>query len=367
MFNFSQLNQIQIEITNRCQASCPMCLRNIHGGIDNDLLSLNDWTIEGFKEVFNSTVLNQINKLHFCGDFGDPIMNNDLISMCQYIKTNKPSLYVSITTNGSARSVSWWKDLANSLPNNHKVEFGIDGLSDTHSIHRIGTNFTKIIDNAKAFISSGGKAEWMFIRFKHNEHQINEAHDLATNLGFASFTIKNSKRFEKPFPVLNKEGNISHYIEQPTLSPIKFFSKEDYKSYKSWSDIECFALNVKEVYIDCHYTVIPCCLMGSFLYTKYDSSVFLKYGLIEQLDMISTGAEIQTQVYGIVNELGGLNKLNAKMHGIKNILETDTWQTLMQRKWKNKESYACMMLCSKDSPMIPVKKQLDTRTEFKND
>ena len=37
MFKFDQLEIVQVEITNRCQASCPMCPRNIHGGIENPL------------------------------------------------------------------------------------------------------------------------------------------------------------------------------------------------------------------------------------------------------------------------------------------------------------------------------------------
>ena len=51
MFSFDQLDTIQVEITNRCQASCPMCLRNIHGGIDNPSLSLADWDVERFKNT----------------------------------------------------------------------------------------------------------------------------------------------------------------------------------------------------------------------------------------------------------------------------------------------------------------------------
>ena len=65
MFNFKSLHHIQIEITNKCQASCPMCLRNIHGGIDNPLLRFNDWTIDEFKNIFNSEVLSQITAVNF--------------------------------------------------------------------------------------------------------------------------------------------------------------------------------------------------------------------------------------------------------------------------------------------------------------
>ena len=86
MFAFEQLHEVQVEITNRCQASCPMCLRNVHGGIDNPLLQPADWTLDQFKRIFNSQVLAQIKGVNFCGDFGDPIINNDLVAMCTYLK-----------------------------------------------------------------------------------------------------------------------------------------------------------------------------------------------------------------------------------------------------------------------------------------
>ena len=53
MFKFSQLKQIHLEITNNCQASCPMCSRNIHGGIDNPLISLASWDLDMFKHIMN--------------------------------------------------------------------------------------------------------------------------------------------------------------------------------------------------------------------------------------------------------------------------------------------------------------------------
>ena len=63
----------------------------------------------------------------------------------------------------------------------------IDGLEDTHSYYRQGTNWKKIINNAKSFISSGGRAVWQFIPFAHNEHQIKSCIRLSQQLGFKEF------------------------------------------------------------------------------------------------------------------------------------------------------------------------------------
>jgi len=154
MFSFEDLEDIHLEVTNNCQASCPMCIRNYHGGIKNPLLKLTDWSVEDFKQILSVEVLKQVKGFYFCGNFGDPIINNDLIEMIDYAANINPNLNIRIHTNGSARTQSWWKKLAFALPKEHKVIFAIDGLADTHSLYRIGTSFEKIIENAKAFIKA---------------------------------------------------------------------------------------------------------------------------------------------------------------------------------------------------------------------
>ncbi len=49
MYNYKQINEVHLEVTQRCNASCPMCDRNENGGpvnqhIKNNLqeLTLND-------------------------------------------------------------------------------------------------------------------------------------------------------------------------------------------------------------------------------------------------------------------------------------------------------------------------------------
>ena len=359
MFSFNELERIQVEITNRCQASCPMCLRNVHGGIDNPLLKLTDWTLNQFKEIFNFEVLTQIKTINFCGDFGDPILNNDLISMCQYVKDNS-NVSIIINTNGSARNSIWWESLAKALPINHTIEFAIDGLADTHSLYRIGTDFDIIIRNAKAFIEYGGNADWMYIKFQHNEHQVEDARTLSNSLGFKSFDVKTSKRFGKKFPVLNRLGEVTHYIEQPYNSDIKPVEFVDLKEYKQWkSDISCFTLDTKELYIDAHGHLMPCCLIASFLYANYDVDLYGKYGLLDSTAITSLAREVQLEVYELINEFGGFDSLDATTHGIKNIMEQSIWKELIHKKWKDNSSSTCKILCGSISPYIKIDEQLN--------
>jgi len=360
MFSFSDLETVQIEITSRCQASCPMCLRNIHGGIENPSLPLSDWTLDMFQTTFNKEVLDQVKCINFCGDYGDPIINSNIIDMCRYASEKNPDIRIYISTNGSAHTEQWWESLADALPKNHIVIFALDGLADTHSIYRIGTNYNMILRNATAFINAGGHAEWMFIRFKHNEHQVDTARSISQQLGFKNFSTKDSKRFGKQYPVLDKKGNIEYYIEPPTNSRIKPVEFKDLKDYKQWkNDIGCFTLESKELYIDANGYLMPCCLIGSFLYANYDIDLYKKYGVIDETSITAIAREVQLEIFSIINELGGLDALDSKKHSIKDIMNTSTWQTLMHKKWEEKSSSACKILCGNSGPFIKISEQIN--------
>jgi len=360
MFSFDQLHTVQIEITNRCQASCPMCLRNIHGGIDNPNLTLTDWTLERFQNIFTEEVLNQITCINFCGDYGDPIINSNLLEMCQYASIKKSSLAIVINTNGSAQTTQWWASLVDALPKTHRVVFALDGLEDTHSYYRIGTNYNTIIKNAKSFINAGGNAEWVFIRFRHNEHQVDEARQISSELGFSKFSTKDSKRFGKKFPVLDKKGSIDYYIEPPVNSDIKPVEFLDLKNYKEWkTDISCFTVDSKELYIDANGYLMPCCLIGSFLYANYDVELYRKYGVIDETSITSIAREVQLEVFSIIQELGGLDALDSKKHSIEEIMSTEVWQTLIHHKWDTNSSSTCKILCGNNGPFIKISEQIN--------
>ena len=337
MFSFQDLKQIHLEITNRCQASCPMCSRNHHGGLENPLIKNNDWTIQDFQKILSPTVLHQLESFYFCGNFGDPIINDSLIDMCAYSKQVNPNLYIRIHTNGSARSTDWWKNLAKALPAGHNVIFAIDGLADTHSKYRIGTSFYKVLENAKAFIQAGGTAEWAFIKFKHNEHQLDAARELAKTHGFSRFTYKDSSRFvaTDKFEVLDKQGNIDYYLEPPTGSKINYITQDvidNYKSIVSSSEIDCYVKKTKEIYIDAYKKIMPCCFLASIPYNytgSNDISSNIRKEIIEQYKCL-------------VEDLGNTNGLEVS---IEEILNSESWQTVWKKYWGENRLITCARTC----------------------
>jgi MoaA/NifB/PqqE/SkfB family radical SAM enzyme len=344
VFAFEELKTVHLEITNMCQASCPMCARNYHGGQDNPLIVNNNWTIDEFKTIFNQEVLSKLETFHFCGNFGDPILNSDLVKMCSYLKDSKPEIRVHIHTNGSARHTDWWKELVDALPADHNVIFALDGLKDTHSIYRIGTDFNKIIDNARSFIDAGGTAEWCFIKFRHNEHQVDDARNMSKDLGFKRFTLKNSIRFlvEPQYKVVDRQGTVTHYIEPPSDNKVSFITKHTINSYKTTVmslEIKCKVQERKEIYIDAYKNILPCCWLSSIPYTQYDTTHF---------NPILRNT-IKQQYQDLVDDLGGIQKLNALTVGIKSVLTSYEWQTVWGKYWNEKKLIMCARTCGVDS------------------
>ena len=88
------------------------------------------------------------------------------------------------------------------------VWFAIDGLEDTHSKYRQGTDWKKIIGNAKEFIDRGGRAVWQFIPFQHNEHQMRDCMKMSTRMGFESFEFVKNARYPNFILDLRKYHNV---------------------------------------------------------------------------------------------------------------------------------------------------------------
>jgi MoaA/NifB/PqqE/SkfB family radical SAM enzyme len=344
VFKFSELKQLHLEITNNCQASCPMCSRNHHGGQENPLIKLNSWTLEDFKTIVSLEVLAQIEAISFCGNFGDPLLNKDLLDMCKYVTDTTPHLQVRIHTNGSIRDTSWWTELASALPKNHTVIFGVDGLEDTNHIYRIGTSFKKIMENAQAFINAGGIADWTFIVFKHNEHQVSAAEEKAKELGFAGFTKKNSSRFllGESFPVLDKLGNVSYELKPSTENKMVFIDRNTIKNYKQvveYSSIECVALHTKEVYIDAFGRLFPCCWIASTPYNYWDP--------VSEISPVKQ--EMLNQFDNMINDFGGIDKLDTKIYSVQQIIDSNEYQTLWSKYWTNPKMITCAKACGKNT------------------
>ncbi len=367
MYAFNNIRTVHLELTSRCNAACPMCPRNIEGGVVNPGLPLSELTLDEIKKIFPHNFLHQLDVMYLCGNYGDPIIARDLHPIAEYFRTYS-KLRLGMHTNGSAHKPAWWSQLAAIMKGGpHYVRFGIDGLAETNHLYRRGTRWPMIMANAQAYIDAGGRAEWDFIVFKHNQHEVEAARQVAFDMGFTKFHVRKSGRFRSEdtlatvpkVAVRNRQGNLDYWIEEPTneeyLNPAfealpelraRF---ESYESYLDQTPISCKAANGYKIYISAEGLAFPCCWLGGIYSAKRS---------IEQ-----------QQFSTMIESAGGLEKLNAKKHGIKEIVEGSLFQKLIPESW-NKSSIAngklttCARACGADFDPLAV--QRDNSKQIKN-
>ncbi len=261
-----------------------MCLRNVCGGKVNPQLPLTELSILDIKKIFTTDFVQQLDRVYLCGNYGDPVAARDTLESLKYFKETKPQIQLSLFSNASARPAVWWQELATLTKD---VHFAIDGLADTNAIYRRGTQFEVIMRNAQAFIDAGGRAIWDYIVFRHNEHQIEEAQELAKKMGFYKFNLKKTGRFfsntktevKSQQAVYNLDGEIDYLLELP-LNP-KYHNaalvKEDelvkkyghLEKYLDQTLVDCKVDAEKSVYVSAEGFVFPCCWTANQLYPWY--------------------------------------------------------------------------------------------------
>ena len=297
MYNIDYIKEIHLEITNKCQARCPMCPRRRHGGPMNPNLIETEIGLGTFKTWFAPDFIKKLNHLYMCGNYGDPIVAKDTLEIFQYLKEINPNITLAMYTNGSARTINWWRKLAQL---NVRVTFGIDGSNETHSLYRIGTDYHNIIRNASEFINAGGEAEWHMLVFEHNEHEVEVCRDLSKTLGFKHFETKHTSRFiDKEFDVIDEQGSVLYKLRPTNIS--KKISSLLSQELDNEFTITCKAVDHKQIYIGADGTVTPCCWLD-LNYSDKDSK-------IDYLEKIGSFPNLNTQTISEIFDSGYFDKI----------------------------------------------------------
>lgn len=182
MFDFSSWH---IEPTNRCTLGCIKCARNGYDYGKNGMADLDPDALIRFWEPIAA----DIQRVQLCGNHGDPLYHPDLIGLRNKIREMNPNIWIGMTTNGSYRSARWWDEfLDNVQPKKDHIQFSIDGLEDTNHYYRSNCDWPSIMTALEKVGASDVYSSWKFIVFNHNEHQIEQARQLAKDLGIKEFT-----------------------------------------------------------------------------------------------------------------------------------------------------------------------------------
>ena len=365
LYKHNEIKTIHLEITAACNASCPMCARNINGGEVNPQLPQTELSLADIKRIFDPKFVTQLDRVYMCGNYGDPVAARDTLETFTYFRTYNPNIHLSMHTNGSAKRPEWWAELARIIGRKGHVVFSLDGLEDTNHLYRQGTVWSKIMENAQTYINAGGRARWDYIVFAHNEHQVEAAEALSKQMGFERFQFKKSARFfsmasgvtKEMHQAANRKGMATTLLQAPTnpkyrngaldelakiakseaeikflpsrandipvLAAQKFHSDPDKKKpmEKYWDEvpIKCKVAEEKSLYVSAEGIVQPCCWTAGQMYVWYWTP---KGG----------------QIWNLIDQIGKDN-LNATKVPLRDIIDGLYFQDLIPNSW-NKSSCA---------------------------
>ncbi len=254
--------KITIESGNICNLSCPLCptgQKDVSAG--KGLLPLAD-----FKRIVDEIGKNLI--LIRLYNWGEPLLNKDLIKMVDYANDNK--IAVKISTN---LSLPITDDQAKIIINANlqKIYISCDGASsDTYPVYHVDGDFDRVMSNMRLLLRKKRELKnnyteliWLFHVFSHNEHEIEAVKSIAKDIGI-KLTI-NKIRTD-----MGKE--IFETAEKSLERDSKWLpDNQDYNTFntaekKSKKKLSCHLLWTETV-INWEGSVLPCCSVYSEKYS----------------------------------------------------------------------------------------------------
>jgi len=239
--------------------------------------------LEFFQRNFTTEfVLNNVEKITFCGDDGDPIYAHDLIAIINYLKSIKP-VEIVIITNGSHKKTDWWTQLGSVLDSSDTVHFSIDGWDNaSNNLYRVNSDFASIVDGISALRgASHCQIVWAAIAFQFNENHLGSMKNLAKQLDIDVFQLTKSTKFGSIYPSYGIddplqpsvkfvstshrfERSISELTYRGSWTPVHSKNIELYNKTKSRNGVTPLCeIGNKGLYIDARGRLFPCCWVAN--------------------------------------------------------------------------------------------------------
>lgn len=239
---------LTIEPTTACNLGCPECPSGLKQ------FSRPEGNI---KQDFYKTIIDQVHKQTYYLNFyfqGEPYINPDFLQMVNYANSKK--MYTATSTN--AHFLNDKNAKATIESGLSRLTISIDGTTqETYESYRKNGNLDKVLEGAKNVVKwkkeLKSKTPYIIFQFlvvKPNEHQIEDAKNLANELGVDEIRFKTAQVYDY------KHGN--ELI--PTIDKYSRYKKQADGTYKLKNKMlnECWRM-----WSSCVLTwdgkVVPCC------------------------------------------------------------------------------------------------------------
>jgi len=329
MYKLQDIKTVHLEITQACQAACPMCDRNQNGGALNPHINLDELTLADCQKIFSPEFIRQLNTMYMCGNLGDPIVARDTLEVFRYFRQHNPKMWLSMNTNAGARDTEWWTELAKVFGRQGTVIFSVDGLSDTNHIYRQNVRWEAVENSMRSFIAAGGRARWDFLIFDYNQHQVEHAREFSTELGFEKFVAKKTGRFvtsmfdkKDQHQAVNRRGEQTVILKKPSEEfqnpALKKYDAvvEKYGTIDDYHDqtaIHCKVKDEGNLFITAEGLALPCCWTAGRMYKWFHEDYRAE------------------QIWNYIDQVGGKSALDARL-GLERVFDTGIFD-LIEQSW----------------------------------
>lgn len=287
------------EITSSCTLKCPRCSRTELP----ELLTIDKLDLNFFKNNFTPAIIEEIDRISFCGYDGDPIYNNEFVEICEYFKNYKPEMEIYIVTNGSYKKPEWWNKLSSVLNKHDQIHFSIDGYDqESNEKYRVNSDWKSISSAIDVLSGKEVRLIWDIIYFDFNYMRIGDIKDIAKRRGFDAMRITKSNKFfscgagydkslEPPDEFMSSSGRFEtetiHFSSRKIYNDSLKNALQRYKNInKLNSVIPLCMIGTKGLFVDSQGYFYPCC----WIINKYDKESY-KNWLIPEKNIKISGLE----------------------------------------------------------------------------
>ena len=214
------MTKINFELTSKCALSCLRCARTEEAGH----YQVTELPLDLIKKRFPPSFLKDVVTIDLSGNYGDPIYHSKFHEVLKYFKDCGCQIYME--TNGSHRTKDWWERTLEILSKRDMVVFSVDGLKDTNHLYRKNAKWESV-EMAMRLVAPKVNSTWKYILFSHNEHQLEEARELAAEVGFRKFKEVKSSLF-----YFDEEWGFEKDTLMPSLENISDHLREKIKKFR---------------------------------------------------------------------------------------------------------------------------------------
>jgi len=254
---------LNIESGNICNLRCPLCPT----GAGEPGLKKGFMQFQLFKMVFEQ-LKDKLRAINLYS-WGEPLLNNNLISIINYVKSSNPRIRITTSTNLNVKDKKLLEDLL--VSGIDEIIVSCDGsTAQIYEKYRVGGDFTLVMENLKFMlgkkkqIKSNTRIIWNFLVFKHNEQELEMARQLAKEMGvdFRAGLMRTSMKDEILKP---HNETIQRDLEWIPDNPL--YSAYDKEKLLPKKIIKSCRKPWQEITLNWNGEIFPCCAVYGDKYT----------------------------------------------------------------------------------------------------